>query len=212
RTVSWSSATAGSSRAGRTRSSSRGVDTTPRSSGARAGRSSSRPRRERAGIGRGNAPKTASDEANAAAGCDGRKPRDALTPDLVFVTFRGAPDAVVRPMAPGRRTPRSDGRLGCSSMAERPAVNRQVAGSSPAAPAPGNAAPHESISCGAVFVPRDVCRIRMLLAVPTEPPTTHRPPRRRRSMWLFSFLSNPRAADAETELRAELREFAYDGL
>jgi len=31
-------------------------------------------------------------------------------------------------------------------------------------------------------------------------------------MWLFSFLSNPRAADAETELRAELREFAYDGL
>jgi len=31
-------------------------------------------------------------------------------------------------------------------------------------------------------------------------------------MWLFSFLSSPRAADAEAELRAELREFAYDGL
>ncbi|HEX6939312.1 MAG TPA: hypothetical protein VF158_07860 [Longimicrobiales bacterium] len=31
-------------------------------------------------------------------------------------------------------------------------------------------------------------------------------------MWLFSFLSSPRSADADTELRAELREFAYDGL
>src|SRR5918992_3768081 len=31
-------------------------------------------------------------------------------------------------------------------------------------------------------------------------------------MWLFSFLSSPRMADAENELRAELREFAYDGL
>lgn len=31
-------------------------------------------------------------------------------------------------------------------------------------------------------------------------------------MWLFSFLSSPRAADADAELRAELAEFAYDGL
>lgn len=31
-------------------------------------------------------------------------------------------------------------------------------------------------------------------------------------MWLFSFLTNPRTADADHELRAELREFAYDGL
>jgi len=31
-------------------------------------------------------------------------------------------------------------------------------------------------------------------------------------MWLFSFLTNPRTADADQELRAELREFAYDGL
>ncbi len=31
-------------------------------------------------------------------------------------------------------------------------------------------------------------------------------------MWLFSFLSSPRAADADAELRAELREFAHDGL
>ncbi len=31
-------------------------------------------------------------------------------------------------------------------------------------------------------------------------------------MWLFSFLSTPRMADADTELRAELKEFAYDGL
>lgn len=31
-------------------------------------------------------------------------------------------------------------------------------------------------------------------------------------MWLFSFLSSPRLADAESELRAELREFAHDGL
>lgn len=31
-------------------------------------------------------------------------------------------------------------------------------------------------------------------------------------MWLFSFLTNPRTADADNELRAELREFAYDGL
>ncbi|HEX7050767.1 MAG TPA: hypothetical protein VF188_11235 [Longimicrobiales bacterium] len=31
-------------------------------------------------------------------------------------------------------------------------------------------------------------------------------------MWLFSFLSSPRLADAEAELRAELREFAHDGL
>lgn len=31
-------------------------------------------------------------------------------------------------------------------------------------------------------------------------------------MWLFSFLSSPRMADAENELRTELREFAYDGL
>jgi hypothetical protein len=31
-------------------------------------------------------------------------------------------------------------------------------------------------------------------------------------MWLFSYLTNPRTADADNELRAELREFAYDGL
>ena len=31
-------------------------------------------------------------------------------------------------------------------------------------------------------------------------------------MWLFSMFSAPRTADAEAELRAELREFAYDGL
>ncbi|MBI4408679.1 MAG: hypothetical protein HY561_03160 [Gemmatimonadetes bacterium] len=31
-------------------------------------------------------------------------------------------------------------------------------------------------------------------------------------MWLFSFLSSPRLADADAELRAELREFAHDGL
>jgi hypothetical protein len=31
-------------------------------------------------------------------------------------------------------------------------------------------------------------------------------------MWLFSFLSSPRVADADTELRAELREFSHDGL
>src|SRR5690606_3105641 len=31
-------------------------------------------------------------------------------------------------------------------------------------------------------------------------------------MWIFSFLSSPRLADADAELRAELREFAYDGL
>lgn len=31
-------------------------------------------------------------------------------------------------------------------------------------------------------------------------------------MWLFSFLTNPRSADADHELRSELREFAYDGL
>ncbi|MBI4544458.1 MAG: hypothetical protein HY703_04625 [Gemmatimonadetes bacterium] len=31
-------------------------------------------------------------------------------------------------------------------------------------------------------------------------------------MWLLSFLSSPRLADADAELRAELREFAYDGL
>ncbi|HEX7117291.1 MAG TPA: hypothetical protein VF212_00790 [Longimicrobiales bacterium] len=31
-------------------------------------------------------------------------------------------------------------------------------------------------------------------------------------MWLFSFLSSPRASDADAELRSELREFAYDGL
>lgn len=31
-------------------------------------------------------------------------------------------------------------------------------------------------------------------------------------MWLFSFLTNPRTADADNELRAELRDFAYDGL
>ena len=31
-------------------------------------------------------------------------------------------------------------------------------------------------------------------------------------MWLFSFLSSPRTADADNELRAELKEFAYDGL
>jgi hypothetical protein len=31
-------------------------------------------------------------------------------------------------------------------------------------------------------------------------------------MWLFSFLSGPRLADADAELRAELREFSYDGL
>lgn len=31
-------------------------------------------------------------------------------------------------------------------------------------------------------------------------------------MWLFSFLSTPRLADADAELRAELGEFAYDGL
>lgn len=31
-------------------------------------------------------------------------------------------------------------------------------------------------------------------------------------MWLLSFLSSPRQDDAETELRAELREFSYDGL
>lgn len=31
-------------------------------------------------------------------------------------------------------------------------------------------------------------------------------------MWLLSLLSTPRQADAENELRAELREFSYDGL
>lgn len=31
-------------------------------------------------------------------------------------------------------------------------------------------------------------------------------------MWFLSFLSSPRMADAENELRCELREFAYDGL
>jgi hypothetical protein len=31
-------------------------------------------------------------------------------------------------------------------------------------------------------------------------------------MWLFSMFSVPRTADAEAELRAELQEFAYDGL
>ena len=31
-------------------------------------------------------------------------------------------------------------------------------------------------------------------------------------MWLFTMFSAPRTVDAETELRAELREFAYDGL
>lgn len=31
-------------------------------------------------------------------------------------------------------------------------------------------------------------------------------------MWLFSFLSSPRLADADSELQAELREFAHDGL
>ncbi len=31
-------------------------------------------------------------------------------------------------------------------------------------------------------------------------------------MWIFSLLSSPRLADAESELRAELREFAHDGL
>jgi hypothetical protein len=31
-------------------------------------------------------------------------------------------------------------------------------------------------------------------------------------MWLFSLFSTPRSADAEYELRAELKDFAYDGL
>ncbi len=31
-------------------------------------------------------------------------------------------------------------------------------------------------------------------------------------MWLFSFLSSPRMADADAELQAELEEFSYDGL
>jgi hypothetical protein len=31
-------------------------------------------------------------------------------------------------------------------------------------------------------------------------------------MWLFSFLSGPRLADADAELKAELRDFSYDGL
>lgn len=31
-------------------------------------------------------------------------------------------------------------------------------------------------------------------------------------MWLFSMFSAPRSTDAEAELRAELHEFAYDGL
>lgn len=31
-------------------------------------------------------------------------------------------------------------------------------------------------------------------------------------MWLFSMFSTPRTVDAEAELRAELREFAHDGL
>ena len=31
-------------------------------------------------------------------------------------------------------------------------------------------------------------------------------------MWLFTLFSAPRTVDAEAELRAELREFAYDGL
>lgn len=31
-------------------------------------------------------------------------------------------------------------------------------------------------------------------------------------MWLFSFLTGPRLNDADMELRAELREFSYDGL
>jgi hypothetical protein len=31
-------------------------------------------------------------------------------------------------------------------------------------------------------------------------------------MWLFSFLSGPRLADADAELRAEFQEFSYDGL
>src|SRR5688572_10233713 len=36
--------------------------------------------------------------------------------------------------------------------------------------------------------------------------------RRRLRMWLFSFLSGPRLADADAELRAEFQEFSYDGL
>lgn len=31
-------------------------------------------------------------------------------------------------------------------------------------------------------------------------------------MWILSFLSNSRVDDAEGELRAELRQFSYDGL
>lgn len=31
-------------------------------------------------------------------------------------------------------------------------------------------------------------------------------------MWLFTLFSAPRTVDAEAELQAELREFAYDGL
>lgn len=31
-------------------------------------------------------------------------------------------------------------------------------------------------------------------------------------MWLFKMFSTPRTVDAEEELRAELREFAFDGL
>lgn len=31
-------------------------------------------------------------------------------------------------------------------------------------------------------------------------------------MWLLSFLSSPRPADANNELRGELREFSFDGL
>jgi hypothetical protein len=31
-------------------------------------------------------------------------------------------------------------------------------------------------------------------------------------MWLFTLFSAPRSVDAEAELRAELREFAFDGL
>jgi hypothetical protein len=31
-------------------------------------------------------------------------------------------------------------------------------------------------------------------------------------MWLFSYLSGPRLADADAELQSELQEFAHDGL
>src|SRR5690606_34760292 len=94
-----------------------------------------------------------------------------------------------------------DAVLGVAQLAERPAVNRQVAGSSPAAPV--TRGPREAArlagalrfaaSCGACFLRRR-----------TGHSPASIPPRRRLLMWLFSFLTGPRLNDADMELRAEL--------